>query len=162
MSNETDAASYVGEAMRHRLDIIGSLQQIAGGDADSPEQVEALGLDEFAAPQALYEEADDRLCEMPLAVESTRLFEVVLGTGGPDDRLIFECDLIDPALSQQDPAYELRRVLYRYSWDGSAEVELTGEDRLVAVEFARRVVPELTEVGWIEAGDMGTSDGLGA
>jgi hypothetical protein len=40
-------------------------------------------------------------------------------------------------------SYEIRRILYRYSWSGSAELELVGEDRRVAESFARRVVPEL-------------------
>jgi hypothetical protein len=41
--------------------------------------------------------------------------------------------------------YEIRRILYRYSWDGSAERVLSGEDYDVAERFARQVVPELVE-----------------
>lgn len=87
---------------------------------------------------------------LPLAVEATTTFEVVLGCGGPDRRLCFECDG-SPSRVQPDPhtpppiEYDIRRVLYRYSWDRSAEVELVGEDREVAKAFGRRVVPELVE-----------------
>jgi hypothetical protein len=88
------------------------------------------------------EQADRLMAELPLCVEATTTFEVVLGTGGPDDRLVFECERWPGTEGSRD-SYDIRRVLYRYSWEGSGEVELYGEDREAAEAFARRVVPEL-------------------
>lgn len=62
--------------------------------------------------------AAERLYELPLCVEATTTFEVVLGTGGPDNRLCLECDGC-AADWQPDPhtppptVYEVRRVLHR-------------------------------------------------
>lgn len=149
-----DAHAEVENAMRSRLDDLAALQRIARGediDEFSNDETLALGL-AYGIPgpipdSQLEEEAGERLDELPLAVERTVRFEIVLGTGGPDDRLVFECERVDGNGPEPEaPAtYEIRRVFYRYSWTGSAEVELTGEDRVVAEEFARRVVPELVE-----------------
>lgn len=155
--DETDPASYVDVAMRGRLDdlalLVGTAEGKGEGWAD-PEKLEALGVqDKHADPEVgtAEEEAQERLDEFPLAVEATTTFEVVLGTGGPDDRLLFECsggpsraDAFDNPEANRDP-YEIDRVLYRYSWSGSAELELTGEDKETAEALARRVVPELVE-----------------
>lgn len=155
-----DARAEVGEQMRNRLDELASLSRIARGEdveQFSNDEVLALGL-AYGQPGAipveqLQEEAEQRLNEYPLCVERTVSFEIVIGTGGPDDRLVVECDvvptLVGHELTLQEPGgsieYEIRRILYRYSWTGSAEVELVGEDRQVAEEFARRLVPELVE-----------------
>ncbi|HTT94595.1 MAG TPA: hypothetical protein VMF55_07975 [Solirubrobacterales bacterium] len=48
-----------------------------------------LGLDPEAFDRYNAEEAID---ELPLAVERTTTFEVILGVGGPDRRLCLECD----------------------------------------------------------------------
>lgn len=157
-SDQTNAAAYVGTAMRGRMDDIRALVGIAETNdlsrvSDlSNAQIEALGIDVTDNAGEWCEEAEERLAEFPLCVEATTTFEVVLGTGGPDDRLCFECDRVDLAAvhGQTVPfadrwAYEIRRVLYRYSWSGSGEVELYGEDREAAEAFARRVVPELVE-----------------
>lgn len=98
--------------------------------------IETTHLDD---PAEVEEAATQVLSEYPLCVEATTVFEVVLGTGGPDDRLIFECS------GDVEEGFEIDRVLYRYSWTGSAERVLSGEDREVAEEFARRTVPELAE-----------------
>lgn len=139
-SDSTNAVAYVGTAMRGRLDDLSALVAIAAEEKVSTDGAELLGLDS----DRLRESAEEALAEYPLIVESTRLFEIVLGTGGPDDRLILECDH-DGMGTHLSDGYEIRRVLYRYSWSGSAEVELTGEDREIAEAFARRVVPELVE-----------------
>lgn len=149
MSTETgDAHAEVSDAMRSRLDDLAKLTHIHNGTDDDTGGLSALGVDTDPAddPETAREEADERLGEYPLSVERTTLIEVVLGTGGPDDRLIFECDG-GPLYHGvgDDSAYEIRRVLYLYSWTGSAEVELVGEDREVAEAFARRVVPELSD-----------------
>lgn len=153
-----DARAEVEASLRSRLDHLYNLQRLAnpGVDLDEWSNDEILALDiGYGVPGPLsreyvQEEAEDRLNALPLAVEAAVTFEVVLGTGGPDDRLLFECgvDLLDPSEFGRFPdagGYTIRRVLYRYSWTGSAERELHGEDREVAEEFARRVVPELID-----------------
>lgn len=49
------------------------------------------------------------------------------------------------ALTDAAVDYEPRRVAIRYSWSGSRTVELVGPGREAAIDFARRVVPELAE-----------------
>jgi len=151
----TDAAGFIGEAKRGRLDDLDALRQVIDGDADLVDEAVMLGLGigaEYDDHELQREPtADDAECALDtyaLAVESALVFEVVLGTGGPDDRLVFECSLIRGSrldTSGAAGAVTIRRVLYRYTWAGSAEVELTGEDRRIAEEYGRRVVPELAE-----------------
>lgn len=144
--DETDARAYVETGARAVIGDLRLLQAVVDGDYDggSDEMLESLGL-EIEDGCIDVDEAIEVLYAMPLAVERTMTFEVILGTGGPDRRLCFECavELIYPPDGRVVPTYEIRRVLYRYSWDGSAEVELVGADRQVAEAFARRVVPEL-------------------
>lgn len=158
-----DVHEEFDEHLRSRLDQLHNLQRLAnpGVDLDEWSNDELLGLDigvesapyGIAGPlsrEYIQEQAEERLSEYPLCVEATTTFEVVLGTGGPDDRLLFECDVARDVRggmpsSDEDESYEIRRVLYRYSWMGSTERELTGEDRETAEELARRVVPELVE-----------------
>lgn len=145
-----DAHGEIEQEMRSRLDglavLIGTAEGKGEGWAD-PDQLEALGvMDKHATEGDAQEEAEERLREYPLAVETTMTFEVVIGTGGPDDRLLFECSGVDAGPHDGGgDRWEINRVLYRYSWSGSAERELTGEDRKTAEELARRVVPELAE-----------------
>ncbi len=149
MANETDAGAYVEEAMRGRLDDLRVLTRTAAGHGRefSNEELEAVGLEFDGLDPA--DDAAGRLYEYPLGVEATTTFEVVLGTGGPDDRLLFECDVVESRIIErgenvlQSVGYEVRRVYYRYSWSGSAELELHDTDREVAEALARRVVPEL-------------------
>lgn len=146
----TDAAAYVGVAMRSRLDHVAGLLAASWGDPDQFSNDELLELDigyGVAGPlsaEYVREAAEEHLDALPLAVEATTTFEVVLGTGGPDDRLLVECAPIKDSRGLP-MAYEIRRIVYRYSWSGSGEVELVGEDRAAAETFARRVVPELVE-----------------
>lgn len=148
----TDAAAYIETAMRGRLDDLAALQQIARGDhigEYSNDKILALGL-AYGIPgpipdSQLEDEAGERLDEYPICVEEIQTFEIVLDIGGPDELLLIECDLAPDRESHPRDRYEIRRVLYRYSWEGSAEVELAGEDRETAEAFARRVVPELAE-----------------
>lgn len=149
--DETNARAYVERSARGVIGDLRLLQQVADGDYDggSGEMLESLGL-EIDDGCVEVHEAIDTLYAMPLAVEATTTFEVILGIGGPDRPLCFECDG-GPADWQPDPhtppptVYEVRRVYFRYSWEGSAELELTGEDREIAEAFGRRVVPELVE-----------------
>lgn len=105
-------------------------------------RLEALGV-EFDGGELLEDQASRLLDEYPLSVETTTTFEVVLGTGGPDDRLLFECSGGGNPIDGQP--FEIDRVLYRYSWTGSAERVLSGDDRETAEAFGRYVVPELSE-----------------
>lgn len=147
-----EAEREIDAHLRSRLDTVHNLSRLAnpGVDLDEWSNDELLALDiGYGQPGPLerdeiQEQAEERLNEFPLCVESTTLFEVVIGTGGPDDRLIFECNEIGTNGLNQ-PEYEIARVLYRYSWTGSAERVLSGEDRETAEELARRVVPELVE-----------------
>jgi hypothetical protein len=70
-----------------------------------------------------------------------------LGIGGSEDRLNFECDTqrVGGMGNSALVSYEIRRILYRYPWSGTAEVELSGDDKEIAEAFARQVVPELAE-----------------
>lgn len=149
--DETDARAYLETSARDCIDELRDLSAL--GEYEHPgearqdigsERIAALGLDPDAFDRYDAEEAIDAL---PLAVEATTTFEVVLGIGGPDRRLCFECDRIEGGYyddgSRIPSTYEVRRVYYRYSWSGNAELELTGEDREVAEAFAVRVVAEL-------------------
>lgn len=150
--DETDARAYVETSAR---DCIADLRDLtalseyehaeeARQDIGA-ERIAGLGLDPEAFDRYNAEEAID---ELPLAVDVTTTWEVVLGTGGPDRRLCFECDTYIESIDEDGRhprSYEIRRVLYRYAWDGSAGIELVGADRQVAEAFARRVVPELAE-----------------
>jgi hypothetical protein len=151
--DQTNAREYVGEAMRGQLDDLAALQQLAT-DRTYPSHLgvalESLGV-EFEGGEPLEDQAERLLDEYPLCVERTVSFEIVLGTGGPDSRLIVECDVDESRVVERGDlvlkaeGYEIRRVLFRYSWEGSGEVELYGDDKAVAEAFARRVVPELVE-----------------
>jgi hypothetical protein len=152
-----EADKEVDAHLRLRLDDIHNLSRLAnpGVDLDEWSNDELLALDigyGIAGPlsrETVQEQAEERLINYPLAVEATTVFEVVIGTGGPDDRLIFECDVSQPHMGGDGPygevQYEIRRVLYRYSWTGSAKRVLSGEDQETAEKLARRVVPELAE-----------------
>lgn len=150
-----DAAAEVDESLRSRMDTLDVLARCmdAANDGAEPdelgdyeltrEQIEAVGLDPDAFDA---ENVDVALTELPLAVEATMTFEVVFGTGGPDDRLLIECDGVEPGPHDgHGGSWEPRRVSYRYSWTGSAERELHGRERELALDYARRVVPELGE-----------------
>ncbi len=137
----TDAVAYVGEAMRGRLETLKLLQAVIDDDGRNiaePDAVAAeLGIDPADVDgdgADLLEVAETALYELPLCVEATTTFEIVLGTGGPDDRLLIECETVEnPMRDERDHAdYEIRRILYRYSWSGSAERVLSGEDYEVA------------------------------
>lgn len=146
-----EADKEIDAELRSRLDDLAVIRRTrdAGQAPDdvTDEQLEALGF-QIEDGADVVEQADELLTEYPLCVERTMVFEVVIGTGGPDDRLIFECsagyerEADDPS---QRTTWEIDRVLYRYSWTGSAERVLSGEDRETAEELARRVVPELVE-----------------
>lgn len=103
-------------------------------------------------PQDLAEAAERVMDGWPLAVESTVTFEIVLGVGGPDSRILIECDVEQhgspatvPSGYERELSYEIRRVCYRYSWSGTADYEFSGEARAAVEAFARRVVPQLSE-----------------
>jgi hypothetical protein len=139
-------------AMHARLDAIRDLVKLAAGDEGhevTDDRAGELGLDPDGDGPAMFrEDAEERLREYLLSIETTTTFEVVLGTGGPDDRLIFECSVCGRA--EQRPGegsctlYEIDQVLY-YSRIVSAERVLSGDDLAVAEAFGRRVVPELAE-----------------
>lgn len=152
--DQTIASEYVETAMRGRLDDLAGLFEAT--DSPTTMDPETLGALEVGAEfedgylvdeRDTRERAQDRLDSLPLCVDTTTTFEIVLGTGGPDDRLLIECSPIpfDGEGFGGIKGWEIDRVLYRYSWSGSAEIELYGEDRAVAERFARQVVPELVE-----------------
>jgi hypothetical protein len=145
--DKTNAAEYVGTAMRSRLDELSILLKVAAGEEST--KAERVAVDLAAAGEQdaddgwdVQQEAEDRIVETPLCIQTATIFEVVLGTGGPDDRLNVEC-IGGRALGCD--AYEIRRILYRYTWSGSGVIELFGEDFDTAEAFARRVVAELAE-----------------
>ena len=148
--DETDAQAYVetsaGDLVAELRDLTALTEYEDSEEARQDvgaERIAALGLDPEAFDRYNAEEAID---ELPLAVEAMTTFEVVLGIGGPDRRLCFECDRVEMnSVSEVPFVYEIRRVFYRYSWDGSAEIDLSGPDRETAEALARRVVPELVE-----------------
>jgi hypothetical protein len=148
----TDAVAYVGEAMRGRLEDLRLLQRLGDGAGKDllregcGDQVEGLGV-ELEGGEPLEDQANALLDEYPLCVEATTTFEIVLGIGGPDDRLLVECDggREESEVGAAPSGYEIRRILYRYSWSGSAERVLSGENLDTAERFARQVVPELAE-----------------
>src|SRR5690606_23107435 len=92
-TDQTNAREYVSEAMRGPVDDRRDLLTLAdGGDPDytvPDERVAALGIDpgDYVGDQAL-----ESLHAYPLAVEVMTTFEIVLGVGGPDSRILVECD----------------------------------------------------------------------
>ena len=145
--DETDAAAYLGEAMRGRLEDLRDLMALSTGDAEYRVSDGGPRIGNRPGDYAGDHRPLDRLDEYPLCVEATTTFEIVLGTGGPDDRLLIECEggREESEVGAAPSAYEIRRILYRYSWSGSAERVLSGEDFDTAERFARQVVPELVE-----------------
>jgi len=153
-ADSTDAPNYVATAKRNRVDYIAALLDIVADPiealAASYRIAEVGGQDDPGwSVDAAQETAEELLREMPLCVDATTTFEIVLGTGGPDSRLLIECDASQPHMGGDGPygdvEYEIRRILYRYSWNGSGELELTGSDYRAAESFAERVIPELAE-----------------
>lgn len=148
-NQEDGVATKVGDAhgeiegnMRSRLADLAMLVNIAAGKGSRTERA-SMDIDTEDAEGAR-EGAEERLREYPLCVEATTTFEVVLGTGGPDDRLLFECSAVEPGPHDgHGGSWEINRVLYRYSWTGSAERVLSGDDQVVAEELAHQVIPEL-------------------
>jgi hypothetical protein len=144
--------AYVGEAMRGRLEDLRLLQRLGDGAGKDllregcGDQVEGLGV-ELEGGEPLEDQANALLDEYLLCVEATTTFEIVLGIGGPDDRLLVECETVENRMREgrDHAAYEIHRILYRYSWSGSGERILNGEDYAVAERFARLVVAELVE-----------------
>lgn len=149
--DETNAAEYAETSARGTIDDLRALIDLYDAVPQyDMDRLSSLGIENDPAddPERAREEADERLVELPLAVEAATTFEVVLGIGGPDRRLCFECTRVEKDPGQPGflaEEYEIRRVFYRYSWEGSAEVELYGDDRETAEAFGRRVVPELGE-----------------
>ena len=138
MTNETNAAKRIDTALRGRLDDLADLQRVADGGAsavDDADRLEELGIESQLSDSASQEEAQDALAGFALSVETVTLHEIVLGTGGPDDRLIVEVD-----------QGAIRRILYRYSWSGSAERVLSGANYDTAERFAHYMIPALEEV----------------
>lgn len=159
----TNPAEYVETAMRGQLGYLAELQAVQSGGWLGEQVITEMGVERIAAALEMSEKevgaaagveladaAEERIDEFPICVEVTTTFEIVLGIGGPDDRLLVECNtergaLASPSTLARQMQYEIRRVLYRYSWGESAEIVLHDEDQKVAEAFARRVVPELDE-----------------
>lgn len=154
-NSETVPALYVGESAESLTTELADLVKLANlssdHDLDEWSNDELLAYDigyGEAGPLSLdtvREQADERLTELPLAVERSTTFEIVLGIGGPDRRLLIDCDTSESERYPGSLVYEIKRVRFVYSWSSSAEVELTGEAKEAAEAFACRVVPELAE-----------------
>lgn len=141
------AARDLIEDLALLVDLAGDLQVIT-----HPDRIAAVGVETMptADRELAREEAEERMARMAEGVMATTTFEVALAGACPGRALCFECDRVEmnaPYVEQTGErfTYEIRRVLYRRSWDGSAETELSGEDREVAEAFGRRVVVELVE-----------------
>jgi hypothetical protein len=148
-SEQTDIEAYAPIAARQDIADLDDLLAIAGQEDPgiSAGRLEDLGL-VLEGGDPPEDQANSLLDELPLAIETTVTFEIVLGTGGPDRRICLECEveLLDASEYGRFPdaeGFTVRRACYRYSWSGSAEVDLSGADRQVAEEFARRAIPEL-------------------
>ncbi len=141
--DQTDVAAYAPVSSSHLLSDLRVLLAIVGHENPGfpDDRLEDLGF-VLEAGDPLEDQAGWILDELPIATETTTTFEVVLGTGGPDRRLCLESDVAMLEASESG-SFPIRRIYFRYSWVGAAEVELSGEDREVAEAFARRVVPEL-------------------
>ncbi len=126
--------------------MVGTAEGNGEGWAD-PAKLEALGVEDVHASEGnqAAQEAETLLGEYPLEIKTITTFEAVLGVGGPDERLVFECSGGDQG-DGRGTCFEINRVLYRFSWASeSVERVLSGDDREVAEAFAERVVPELVE-----------------
>jgi hypothetical protein len=116
--DETDARAYVGTSAR---DLIGELRTLelltqGGRTLSETQMLDSIDIEGPAGEDEIFEAAEDRLFSMPLAVEATTTFEVVLGCGGPDRRLCFECAVDSRVIERgenvlQSVGYEIRRVL---------------------------------------------------
>lgn len=159
LAGEAGRADAPARAPIRARGLIGDLRIVTAVDAtddlsrvsDIPnERLESLGFDLGPDGEAFEDQAGALMRSMALAVEATTIFEVVLRADGTNRRLCFECSAttestIDPASGVYVPegSHEIRRVYYTCPWEGSAALELTGEDREVAETFGRRVVSEL-------------------
>lgn len=91
--DETDVKACVETSAKDLIRELALLRRIS----ECPEEVSAPTLREADIPtdrdpDEIRDAAEERMYELPLAVERTTTFEVVLGVGGPDRRLCFECD----------------------------------------------------------------------
>lgn len=141
MTDETNAAEHINASLRNRLAYLDTLHLVVDGDADQADETTLGELDIGAEyddhelqSEPSEEDAQEALNSFALGVETTTLHEIVLGTGGPDDRLIVEVD-----------QGVVRRIRYRYSWSGSAERTLSGGDYRTALRFACHLIPELED-----------------
>lgn len=154
----TDPADAAAPGMRGRLDDLQALFLVIDGDADQADEQTLTGLeigaeydDHELTTEPTADDAEQALYGMPLEVSRTTTFEIVFGTGGPDDRLLIECDSVSNASGLgygERVTYEIRRILYRFSWAGkSADVVIPSgsEDYSTAERYALQVVPELAE-----------------
>lgn len=95
-------------------------------------------------------EAEQRLDELAVKIDATTTFEVLLAGAQEDRRLCFECQG-SPGPVQPDPhnrpptEYEIRRVFFRWSCEGSTDLGLSPQETEVAERFGRLVVPELAD-----------------
>lgn len=144
--DKTDPAAYLDTAMRERLASLATLRRVADGEAHdlaAEDVASVMGLCNARFVRAadadeLAEEARKQIEEFPLCVETVTVYEIVLGTGGPDDRFLVYVE-------GDDRSRDITRIEYRYSWSGSAERSLSGADYEVAERFAREVVPDLID-----------------
>lgn len=134
--NSTPRAAASGQ--QERLALVSRVLTEGSTRDVSNEESEAVGLEFDGRDMA--EDAAERLYEYPLRVEATTTFEVVLGAGGPGDRLCLECDgcpadwqpdLHTPPPTVYGPLRPLPLLLV-----GRAGLRLRGEDREVAEAFA--------------------------
>lgn len=156
--DETVPALYVEKSAEHLTTELAALTKLA--DLIDEDALDEWSNDELLAHDIGYgvpgpltvdqvrEEAEERLDALPLAIERATTFEIVLGVGGPDRRLLIDCEA-GYEREHEDPrsrtTYEIKGVRFRYSWGYSVEIPLTGEAREAAERFASRVVPELVE-----------------
>jgi hypothetical protein len=141
----TDARSSGPLSARHLIADLRVLLGVAGcrNPGFARERLEEVGL-VLEGGDPLEDQACALIDELPLSIEARTTFEIILGVGAPGRRLCLECRSYDRSPEgYSEIAHDIRRVYYRYSWSGTAEVELAGEDRELAEEFAGRVVPEL-------------------
>lgn len=147
----TDACTHASVSARQAMLDLEALLAVAGHEdaGFSAGRLEDVGLRlDGGDPPA--DQANRLLDAIPEGIRTTVTFEVALANGGPDGRLGIECEveLLKAGEFGRFPdadGFSVRRVSYRCSPSGSAEIELTGEERRIAEAFARRVVPELGE-----------------
>jgi hypothetical protein len=126
------------EHLTSRLSDFQALTTLAQHYGETTPEIVALAedqdLDVSEGAEEVYEQAQERIYEYPLAVTTLRVHRIELSTGGPGDWL--------EALVDEDG--DITRIVYHFNdWFDHAEKTLEGAEYDTAEAFVMALIPEL-------------------